>query len=849
MEKQYRVLDASRDPEAVVKALQEIEATEEQVLAFDIETDGVVEKTCNVIGFSVSWKDNQGIYFVLRSWNTETKTLDPILPPHDELDLIEWICTILQKKNLVMHNGVFDTNVFFHRYGYDLSQALTADTILMKHTIAEERPFGLKEIANLYKEHIGFSEEEAANQEQLELAENIQSRGGKWTQKQKDIFMGDPLIIGRYACADTDLTLKLFWYFHHRLEDEGLDEFFYDQEVMPLYRKATIPMKRNGMLVDVKYFEELEKELEDDILKLTGEIFTVIEKEAEPYVQRILDEKVKETRTGKFAERVLQHYTIPIPSNKKTGKPTLAKSELRSLLTAYPGHPALQWLLYEPPFTVETYTVEVEQEDGTKVTKSRNRKVFSELPPDAPSIPEDVKYAVKKAIFVEAKPDLPYVFNLGSNDDLSWLLFEHYGVEPRSHSRDTGKAKVDKNSLESYSDLPFIKNLLRLKKNNKLLSTYIKPILFTNVDGWVFPPMKQFGTIAGRYSCGSDTESSDTIAKEVNLQTLPRFERPTKCPNDKCKEPKRARIWNSSLAYITIECSSCGLNQIMMDHAMVKRGFIAPKGMKIVNADFSALEPRIFSWVSGDDGLMQVWRNGLDLYSQVSIDVFGLAGVSANEKDQNYLKKVQPEFRQKAKVFVLAVPYGANAARISQEMKIDYEEAQDIINRYLDAYPDLRRYMMSQEIAAQNNGIVKTEFGRIRHMPKAKEMWQRYGKKILRKKVMEELLGEEFGRKTYYEFRNYLNNAKNFPIQATAAHVCNAAIILLADLFVEHKICGWICLQVHDEITCLTHEDDAQLASELMKYAMENNWVAKIIAEQVPILAEPMIATDLASAK
>ncbi len=842
------MLDASRDPEAVLEALDHIADTDAQVLAFDIETDGLVEKSCNVIGASVSWDDNQGVYFVLRRWNEQAKTLDAVLSPQDELDLVEWLCTSLKTKNLVMHNGVFDSNVMFHRYGFDLAPNMIADTILMKHTLAEEPPFGLKDIANLYKEHIGFTEEEAANQEQMDLQQSVINRGGKWTKAQKDIYMGDPEIIGRYGCADTDLTLKLFWYLHHRLEDEGLDTFFYDEEVMPLYRKATVAMKRNGMLVDVDYFKALEKELEDDTMKLTGEIFAVIEKEAEPYVRGILDEKVKETRTGKYAERVLQHYQIPVPSNAKTGKPTLAKSALRSLLTSYPDHPALQWLLYEPPFTVETETVEVENEDGTKVTKNRNRKVMSELPDDAPKLPDEVRYGIKKAIFVEGKPELPYVFNLSSNDDLSWLLFDHYKVEPRSHSRDTGKAKVDKNSLESYSDLPFIKNLLRLKKNQKLLSTYVKPILLTHVDGWVYPPMKQFGTISGRYSCGSDSES-ETVKREVNLQTLPRFERPDKCTNDKCPDKKKAKIWNSSLAYITIDCPVCGTRKVTMDHAMIKRGFIAPKGMKIVNADFSALEPRIFSWVSGDDGLKRVWRDGLDLYSQVSIDVFGLTGVSADEKNPNYLKKTQPAFRQKAKVFVLAVPYGANAARISQEMKCDYEEAQDIINRYLGAYPGLREYMSRQEIAAQNHGVVETKFGRVRHLPKAKEMWQRYGKKILRKKVMLDLLGDEFGNKTYYEFRNAMNNAKNFPIQATAGHVCNAAMILLADLIEEQKIRGWIALQVHDEITLLVHEEDAELASEVLKFAMEENWVAKIISEEVPILAEPIIAMNLADAK
>lgn len=847
--KQYLVLDPSRDPEAVVKAIEDLEASDEQVVAFDIETDGLTEKTCNVIGFAVSWKDNQGVYVILRGWNVESRSLEPLLEPQDELDLVSWFCEVLLSKNLAMHNGVFDCNVMFHRYGFDLSKALVACTLMMKHTLDEERPFGLKQIAELYKEHIGFTEEEAANQEQLELAENVKARGGKWTKTHKDIFMGDPTIIGRYACADTDLTLKLFWYFHHRLEEEGLADFFYDQEVMPLYRKATIPMKRNGMFIDVKYFQELEKELEDGIMKVTGDIFSVIEKEAEPYVRRLLDDAVQETRTGKFAERVLQHYTIPIPSHKKTGKPTLAKSELRSLLTSYPDHPALQWLLYEPPFDVETYTVEVEHEDGTKVTKSKNRKVFLPLPADSPTIPDDIKYDIKRSIFVEAKPDLPHVFNLNSNDDLSWLLFEHYRMEPISHSRETGKAKVDKNSLNSYEELPFIKNLLKLKKYQKLLNTYVKPILLTNVDGWIFPPMKQFGTTSGRYSCGSDKESADAVLSEVNLQTLPQFDRPTSCLNDRCPDPKSAKIWNHSKVYIHVSCPACGSHQEIMDQAMIKRGFIAPPGMKYVNADFKALEPRIFSWVSGDEKLIEVWQQGLDLYSKIAIDVFGLTGISADEKAPNYLKKVQPKFRSKAKVFALAVPYGANAARISQEMKCSYEEAKDVIDRYLSAYPGLRNYMYTQEVLAQNRGMVKTAFGRVRHLPKARELWQRYGKKLYRKKVMQEILGEEFGSNTYYEFRNYLNNAKNFPIQSTAAHVCNAALILLSDLMAEHEIVGHIMLQVHDECTLLVKSDQAEIASKILKQSMEENQISKIIGETVPILAEPIIADNLAEAK
>jgi DNA polymerase I-like protein with 3'-5' exonuclease and polymerase domains len=99
----------------------------------------------------------------------------------------------------------------------------------------------------------------------------------------------------------------------------------------------------------------------------------------------------------------------------------------------------------------------------------------------------------------------------------------------------------------------------------------------------------------------------------------------------------------------------------------------------------------------------------------------------------------------------------------------------------------------------------------------------------------------------YYKFRNYLNNSKNFPIQATAAHVCNAALIKLSRLFKKNKIDGWIALQVHDEITCIVREDQAEFASELLKESMEKNVITERI--DIPILAEPIIADSLADAK
>ncbi len=808
---------------------------DQEYVSFDIETNGVNEITADVIGIGVCCKFDEAFYIPLREWGTfvpdldgpASKSLGTLYSPSVEKELIEELCEILLTKKLIMHNGVFDITVMHHRYNINLTEALYCDTILLKHTVDEMRPFGLKDLANKYSYEIGFDDDEIANQEQLELKEAVIAAGGKWTAKRKDMYMADVDTIGKYCCADVDLTLKLFDYLElDRLIPEGLEDFFYNQEVMPLYRNATIPMKMHGVYIDVDYFKKLKSEIEDDIISLTDEVFDLISDDIEPKVKRVLDDSIKTTRTGLFAAKALCYYNIDPPINGKTGKPTLAKSALQSLVSTYPDHPVLNWLLWTPPMIEELqkYCDPETGEVGMRTVSVPDTSV------EGPTLPEKAIYDIKKEIYVERKPDLPNVFNLSSNKHLSWLLFDSYGCTPESYSRKTGAPQVNKDSLEKY-DLPFIPTLTNLKKQEKLLNTYIIPILEKHVNGWLYPSMLQFGTTSGRYSC----------AGGLNLQTLPR---------------KDTRI---------------------------KRGFIAPPGYKVINADFSSLEPRIFSWVSGDPGLKEVWQKGLDLYSDIAINVFGLEGYSANPKDDNFLKKLAPDWRDKSKLFCLAVPYGANEWRIASILKIPVPEAKIIIQTYLSTYPLLADYMYTQEKMAIEEGKVVTEFGRVRHLPQAPELYDKYGDmlfnkiqmalafagpqgRILYKEYQKKVRGRtkekkeeareireeimklgSYGVEIYYKFRNLLNNAKNFPIQSTAAHVANSSLIKLAKSFKLNKIKGWIALQIHDEITCIAVDEQAELVAELLKDAMENNPITEQI--DIPMIAEPLIATNFAEAK
>jgi DNA polymerase-1 len=178
--------------------------------------------------------------------------------------------------------------------------------------------------------------------------------------------------------------------------------------------------------------------------------------------------------------------------------------------------------------------------------------------------------------------------------------------------------------------------------------------------------------------------------------------------------------------------------------------------------------------------------------------------------------------------------------RLMDAIGCDRPTATSIIRGYLSTYPELKSYMYACDLNAKKNGYVKTEFGRVRHLAEAKILFDKYGNRLLDWKFAKgrNLLAERRRMKTY------LNNAKNFPIQGLAAHIVNRAMIAIVRTFKKEGIVGWIAAQVHDEITCIVREDQAERAKQIIKFCMENT--TKI---SIPLNAEPLIASNWAEAK
>jgi DNA polymerase-1 len=170
-------------------------------------------------------------------------------------------------------------------------------------------------------------------------------------------------------------------------------------------------------------------------------------------------------------------------------------------------------------------------------------------------------------------------------------------------------------------------------------------------------------------------------------------------------------------------------------------------------------------------------------------------------------------------------------------MNCDYKEAKTVISAYLNAYPGLKRYMHNCNASVKKYGMTKTKFGRIRHLPEAKELFDKYGNDLLDFKwARANNLVEE--RKL---FKNCLNNAKNFPIQGLAGHIINRAMIEIAKEFKKRKLDARIALMVHDQVVCIAKEEIAEEVKQIMQDKMENT--TKLT---VPLVAVPEIADNLA---
>lgn len=879
-----------------------------EVLAYDTETNGLdLYRSC-VVGFSLSVNSDQGFYIPLLKWESDPESektrsikkvkyqvrergrlkciwtgayFEEFVTPQ-EYDIKNRVPLIplllerwLRKSKLLMHNAPFDVNMTYICMGVDLGECLLADTALLAHVLNENEKIALKRLAELYKTELGINPHANAAQEQKELIESIYKNGGK---KKGEVWRAELYYQSKYACADTFLTYGLFEVMINKLSDElGAKGFvwFFEEEVMPVCKEVVIPMHRTGIYIDVEHFKKLEVENDIFLKKLEDEIIENIK----PFLDGFQNVVAANTKIseGKILKKIIQLEGLESPKlfDKKTQtyKDSLSKKAVKD---AYQQNPHWVWGYI--------------------------------LGEDELRYPDDKLESIKNELF-EEQCGRRHLFNINSRDHLIWLFCDKLGFDkkklPQTDSSTSEKPspKMDAEVLTQFllPKFEWVAKILKYKKISKLQSTYIKPAVELNFQNRLFMDMKQAGTKSGRFSCSGG----------YNLQTLPKvddeFEALSECEN--CAS-SNVEVSQEISCIANLNCKDC--NHVKMDvirPSVIKRGFIAPPGYKIVNSDYSSLEPRCFAAVSGESKIKEVYWKGLDFYCKVYCDVYDpTQKYSADPNAENFLKKVAKTKRNFIKPIVLAIPYGAEAAQVAKligavkpklvngkvELGLDgkpltvpdVKEGAKVLDLYLNTYPALKHYMETQEETAVLRGYVETLIGRRRHLPYAKKIndfllehhidWKdlikakykdlkdkdqtnyvsergykvNLTKEMLR--ALESKLGFKIGHVKDWKYikgllKEDLNNAKNSPIQGLAAHFANRSMLETARKNRENNIDATIILQVHDEITEYAKEEEAETAKNLLKVGMENHLYTKKI--DVPMIAEPIICDNLMESK
>ncbi|MCH4872252.1 DNA polymerase I [Pseudomonas sp. TMW22091] len=341
-------------------------------------------------------------------------------------------------------------------------------------------------------------------------------------------------------------------------------------------------------------------------------------------------------------------------------------------------------------------------------------------------------------------------FNLSSPKQLGVILYEKLGLPILSKTAKGQPSTAEAVLAElAEQDYPLPKVLMQYRSMSKLKSTYTDrlPEQINPRTGRIHTSYHQAVTATGRLS------SSDP-----NLQNIP----------IRTAEGRR-----------------------------IRQAFIAPKGYKLLAADYSQIELRIMAHLAKDAGLLNAFRNNLDVHSATAAEVFGVE-----------LSDVTTDQRRSAKAINFGLIYGMSAFGLAKQIGVDRKQSQAYIDRYFARYPGVLDYMERTRTQAAEQGYVETIFGRRLYLP-------------------------EINAKNPALRKGAERTAINAPMQGTAADIIKKAMVSVDNWLTASGIDARVILQVHDELVLEVREDLVDQVREEVRSHM-----SKAATLDVPLVVE-----------
>ena len=325
-------------------------------------------------------------------------------------------------------------------------------------------------------------------------------------------------------------------------------------------------------------------------------------------------------------------------------------------------------------------------------------------------------------------------FNINSPKQLGVILFEKMQL-PNGKKTKTGYSTAADVLDKLAPDYPIVADILEYRKLSKLKSTYADGLAnFIDETGKIHTSFNQTITATGRLS-----------STDPNLQNIP----------------------------IRMELGK-----------LIRKVFHPLEGDLFVDSDYSQIELRLLAHISGDEGLIEAFRENQDIHRSTASKVFGVP-----------FDEVTDLQRRNAKAVNFGIVYGISAFGLSQDLNISQKEAQGFIDSYFQTYPKIKEFLDQTVAQAKECGFTRTLFGRIRPIP--------------------ELSSSNFMQRQFGE-----RVAMNAPIQGTAADIIKIAMIRVHDRLIREGYKSRLILQVHDELLIETAEEEKEAVIVLLEEEM-----------------------------
>ncbi len=326
-------------------------------------------------------------------------------------------------------------------------------------------------------------------------------------------------------------------------------------------------------------------------------------------------------------------------------------------------------------------------------------------------------------------------FNINSPKQLGHILFEKLEM-PYGKKTKTGYSTAADVLEKLAVEYPLVSKILEYRQLAKLKSTYADGLAnFIEEDGRIHTNFQQTVTATGRLS-----------STDPNLQNIP----------------------------IRMELGR-----------MIRKVFLPKDGYVFVDADYSQIELRILAHMSGDEMLIQAYREAQDIHRMTASQVF-----------HTPFEEVTDLQRRNAKAVNFGIVYGISSFGLSQDLSISKKEAQEYIERYFESYPKIKEFLDGCVEKAKKDGYSVTMFGRRRPLPE-----------ISSSNFMQRSFGERI--------------AMNAPIQGTAADIIKIAMNRVHRRLIDEELKSRLLLQVHDELLIEAAPDEVDEVKKILDEEMK----------------------------